>query len=261
MKPVKFADGFLVYQKLFTDLLRRESPVTLWQLTPQGERLVNMCTLIGYKPDAMLLRFGLRDDSVSFGEGPVMAWVEDGGALFKTSLLAQGDKKAELVLPEELCFLEGQDIHVIKGSLPGVDTSPWRVKSYAAPDRSSRDMAIFEGELAAMGVDEEDKLFAGKREAPRKRVPGNRQIRVTLEGVGAEGDYRLFDLSRGGLAFVAFGEKDFPKGAHVHVVEFDSKRLDEPLVGEVMSVRELDGSGEWKVGVKFVEEMAPGHAG
>ena len=88
------------------------------------------------------------------------------------------------------------------------------------------------------------------------RSKGERRIKVCVEGDHDTAlEHVLYDLSRGGLAFVVEVEDHFKKGDTIHVLEIEKARLDSPLVGEVMSVRALYVNEGFKVGVKFVDEI------
>ena len=51
-------------------------------------------------------------------------------------------------------------------------------------------------------------------------------------------------------------EDTFKKGQHVEVTAMEGQDLDEPFIGEVMSVRSLAPEDVgWKVGIKFVDEV------
>ena len=56
------------------------------------------------------------------------------------------------------------------------------------------------------------------------------------------------------MGFVSFDETEFPKGSDIRVVGFNDFELDDPLFGQIMSIRPIDGVlSEFKIGVKFSE--------
>lgn len=121
------------------------------------------------------------------------------------------------------------------------------------PKQSDRDRSIFEQELSFVSLDEEDKLYADKRNAPRARPPEGKMVTMSNERAGKDGTYSLFDLSRGGLAVLVFEGKDYQSGDKVEIKAFDDQVLDEPMIAEVKSVREADDQGlQFKVGMQFV---------
>ena len=126
-----------------------------------------------------------------------------------------------------------------------------RVKSMA--QRSNRDQQLLKSEFG-LTVDEEDKLYADQRAAPRARPKDDKWVRL-VKGVSETPlPYKLFDLSQGGMGFVSFDETEFPKGSDIRVVGFNDFELDDPLFGQIMSIRPIDGVlSEFKIGVKFSE--------
>jgi hypothetical protein len=160
-------------------------------------------------------------------------------------VLIRGSIGEDLAKPWKTKRIDTSPIHK-----PGTTHDVMRVKSMA--QRSSRDQTLLKSEFG-LSVDEEDKLYADKRSAPRARPKDDKWVRVvkTLDETAAL-PYKLFDLSQGGMGFIAFDENEFPKGSDIHVVGFNDFSLDDPLFGKIMSIRPIDGAtSEFKVGVKF----------
>lgn len=134
-----------------------------------------------------------------------------------------------------------------------LEASPDYMKVKSMSERSSRDQDFLKNEFTEeLSLEEEEKMFADKREAPRARPKEAKWVKV----VGSESNevflLRLFDLSQGGISFVTLEPHHFPKGTIVKVVGFSEFDLDDPLVGEVLSHRTVDDLGiEFKIGVKF----------
>lgn len=122
-------------------------------------------------------------------------------------------------------------------------------------NQSARDKAIFEEELSFISLDEEDKLYADKRGAPRARPPEGKMVTMQVaDGSRDGGAYTLFDLSQGGLSVLSFSESDYKSGELVHIQAFDTRVLDEPMLAEVKSVRSADDQGiQFKIGMQFVD--------
>jgi hypothetical protein len=245
---VTLEDGFLVYQKTFTALQRKKSPVVGWQLGADGKRSVEHVILAYYNSESRTLRFTLTDaKKLPFNEGIVYFWVEEEKLIFKSPLLKDG----LVAVPSELKFLDGPDLQVLKG---GNASGEGKLLAVVG-GRSSRDRETLTASITAMTPEDEDKMYGSIREAPRRRATGDRKIRLhVLHDEAAAATYNLFDLSRGGLAFVCSVESAFQRGQIVHVIEVEASKLDDPLAGEVMSVRPLDEGG-FKVGIKFVDEI------
>lgn len=260
MKNVKADDGFLVFQKFFTDLLRQEAEVVVWQVsTVDGKRTVHRSVVTSFKYDQG--RIHLQDKegkAFDFTDDVLFCWAEKDGVIFKTQKIPIEGSGLSLKLPDQLSFLEGPELNVIPGAtVLKTNIDPWKVKRLAnGEERTGHDQEILSQGLEAMSQSDEDKMFAGKREAPRVRAKGNKRIKVCVAGdPDLALEMPLFDLSRGGLAFVCEVEDHFVKGQMVHVLEIEKSQLDSPLVGEVMSVRKLDEEEGHKVGIKFVEEL------
>lgn len=259
MKNVTAEEGFLVFQKFFTDLLKQELEVVVWQVsTTDGQRRVHRSVLTSFKYDQGRLHLQEKDGKAfEFHDDVLFCWAEKDGVIFKSRPISSEGHGLSLELPEKLCFLEGPELNVIKGAtVLKTNIEAWHVKRLPGGERTGHDKEILQQGLDAMSSAEEEKLFAGKREAPRVRAKGDKRIRVCVAGdPDLALDLPLFDLSRGGLAFVIEVEDHFKKGDVIHVLEVEKTQLDSPLIGEVMSVRALDGEDGYKVGVKFVDEI------
>lgn len=141
----------------------------------------------------------------------------------------------------------------VKGSGPSQEANV--VKAKAMSQRSNRDRDFLKKEFdPTSSLEAEEKMFASKRESPRARPKKDKWVKVQRKGDSQIHFLRLFDLSRGGMGFIALGDQDFPKGSDIHVLGFDEFDLDDPIVGKVMSLRPLDDTQiEFKIGVKFSE--------
>ncbi len=130
-------------------------------------------------------------------------------------------------------------------------STKWAVKSMSAADT-----ALFEEELSYITLEEEDKQFEGMRSAPRAKPPEGKMVTVQeLNDIRPKGTYPLYDLSRGGFAFLVFSKDEFNAGETVKILAFDTKKFDEPMLAIVKSVREADQMGiQYKVGCQFDQE-------
>lgn len=269
MRVIKSDSGFLAYQKIFKQMLASASRLVVWQLRPgSGGRVIAGSFLNSFQLEKKLLHF----DKSSF-EGldqnlPLFCYSEDGLFIFKTSITEIRDKVFSAAVPEEIKLLEDLDVTFIKGSC-GVDLATvlkvkrikvdderqsdyLKIKSMR--DRSSRDQEFLNNEFGAKSLDEEDKLFADKRESPRARPKQDKHVKVMGENSDEVHTFRLFDLSRGGIGFLCVDPSLFPKGSQIRVVGFEDFDLDDPLLGRVMSHRPVDESEvEFKIGCKFDE--------
>lgn len=268
MRVIKSDTGFLVYQKIFKQLISDQSQVVVWQIAESGEREVSHSILNSFHSESKSLHFQLNDPTKVQQTLPLYCYSEDGQLIFKTQIKEVRESNFSVDFPDEIKLLEDPEVTQIRSSV-GIDLSDiWRVKRLSnnpdiiEPDimrvksmaeRSTRDQDILNQEFG-VSVDEEDKLFADKRESPRARPKDDKWVKVAKFQSNGPGRYRLFDLSRGGMGFIAPNDLDFPKGTDVHIMGFDEFDLDDPLLGKVMSVRPIDESQkEFKIGVKFSE--------
>ncbi len=269
MRIINSDTGFLVFRKLFQQLLSSQSPVVIWQtIAPTGNKLRCYSQLSSFHFDSKKLYFSPSEGDFSqFSLGPIFLYSEQEQIIFKSNLQNQTETLC-LEMPEELKLLEDPEVTHIRGAL-GIDLQEiWKVKRLnvdkinqqmrgnlqvkSLSQRSGNDKQILNDELFVT-VDEEDKLFADKRESPRARPKQQKYVMLQNEA-GDTARFPLFDLSQGGMGFLVFDEALFPKSSMVYVYAIDAKVLDDPLIGKVMSVRSMDEAKiEFKVGVKFEE--------
>ncbi|MFP5458578.1 MAG: PilZ domain-containing protein [Bacteriovoracia bacterium] len=258
MRNVSVRESFDAFKKFFNELAQTQAPLVVWQLSAGGERIVHRSQLTELELDEGFLHVSEHDDQgYAFEEsGIIYCYSETSGVIFKSRPMAIAGVMAQIKLPDEIIYLEDEDIYRIKGST-GVDlsTAPWKVKRLGG--RSERDEAIFSEQLASITLSEEDKLFADKREAPRARPKVDKIVTCEIAGDQATSqNFKLFDLSRGGLGIHVLVDGVFHKGSYVHITAMEGQELDQPLIGEVMSVRDLAPEDVgWKVGLKFIDKI------
>lgn len=267
MRVIKSDSGFLAYQKIFRHIQSNHSPVVIWQVSESGERNVSESRLNSFHLETKLLHFELPSDYEVKTNLPLYCYSEDGQFIFKTDIKDIKSNVFSLQVPEEIKLLEDPDVTFIKGA-SGVDLAPvWRTKRMqldeeqkpdymvvkSMSERTSRDQDYLNMEFQ-LTVDEEDKMYADKRETPRARPKKEKWVKVMSESSDQNHYLKLFDLSQGGMAFITTTPDDFPKGTKVLVMGFDEFDLDDPLVGQVMSHRPIDENQvEFKIGCKFDE--------
>lgn len=269
MRLIKSEMGFLFYEKILKQLMSRQTKLVVWQVSPYtGGRQVAHSHINSYNLETKNIFIELEGPALLDSEQPVFCYAPDGPIIFKTEISEVVNLVMNLKLPSEMKLLEDPDITFVKGAVGQAISDVWHVKSLdvgsadLGPDvmkvksmaqRSLRDQELLNNEMG-LSIDEEDKLFADKRESPRARPKDDKWVKVAKPEGGEGLIYKLFDLSRGGLGFISFDEMEFTKGSLIHVVGFNDFSLDDPLVGKVMSIRPMDGNvGEFKIGVKFSE--------
>lgn len=267
MRVIKPDTGFLYYEKIFKQLMANQCDVVVWQVSPEnGERQISHTRINAFHMESKRIYFEAGTEENVSTSLPLYCYAEDGPLIFKATI-HEVSSGVCIGLPDEIKLLEEPDVVVVRGSKGSQISDVWRTKRldtspvHSGPDimkvksmseRSTRDQDLLNNEFG-LSVDEEDKLFADKRESPRARPKDDKWVKVAkFQGDGPQ-VFKLFDLSRGGMGFVTFDEHEFPKGSTIHVVGFNDFDLDDPLVGKVMSIRPIDGEVEFKVGVKFSE--------
>lgn len=265
MKVINSENGFLVYQKIFSALQANRLELIAWQVRPDsGER--HRCNMLisAYNMETKSLH--LEQDSatqVRMDQNlSIYFYSDDAQIIFKCAPQEIRDTNVSVRQPDEIKLLDEPDVNIVREKI-GLPKREWsyrnvnfddlgegfmRVKSMV--ERSSRDQEFLNQEFAPVSLDEEEKMFAGKRETPRARPKTDKKVRIHIGG--EDRIYKLFDLSQGGMGFLTNVADEFVANSQVQVVGFDDFKLDDPLIGTVKSVRQIEGIElEFKVGVKF----------
>ncbi len=261
MKLINPETGYLNYVKIFREV-QKGHKVVIWQVEEAGKRRVCETLLVSYNVDNKLMHFLPGDEILEFSL-PVYFYIESEQIIFKSSIISLTPSDISVLFPAEMRLLDESDEsmnfkknHVstlwVSKSSGRVEHINDFVKVKSMRERSSRDQDFLNTEFDPVSLDEEDKLFAEKRESPRVRPKADKLVRVVVKGETKLNTLKLFDLSRGGMGFLTFKPSSFPKGAEVFIMGFDTFDLDDPLVGTVMAHRAVDESNaEFKVGVRF----------
>lgn len=268
MRVIKSDSGFLAYQKIFKHVQANNSVIVVWQFMPEtGKR-----TVIETKVNSFHMESGVINLQMPFGttilfDLPIYCYSEEGRFIFKTEIQEIRSSVFSIALPPEIKVLEEPDATGISGRV-GVDLSTkWKSKripieekqekSYmivkAMRERSSRDQEFLSNQFIPT-LDEEDKMYADKRETPRSRPKIDKFVKIKSQDNEEIHSLKLFDLSRGGIGFITFDTHLFPKGSSVQVVGFEEFNLDDALIAIVMSHRAVDDTEiEFKIGCKFAD--------
>ena len=264
MKVLNPEPGFSSYLRIFKEVQGLKQKVVVWQVTPLG-RVVCDTLLISYSADNMTINILPGTETLNPGL-PLYFYLEEEQVIFKSKIESIGAKFIAVGFPREMRILDESEesvnfkknhlstMWVTKTANTSVDRFNDHVRVKSMSERSSRDQDFLNGEFNPVNLDEEDKLFADKRESPRVRPKADKLVKVVRKGESKVHVMKLFDLSRGGMGFLTFSPADFPKGTEIFVTGFDAFELDDPLVGTVMAHRSVDESNvEFKIGVKFNE--------
>lgn len=270
MRVIKSDTGFLAYQKIFKRIHSDNSVIVLWQLLPEtNQRNVFESNLISFHPESGLLYFNRSSDAQINQNLSVFCYSEDGQFIFKSTLHEVRSQALVLRYPVEMRLLEEPDLTIIESN-SGVNISTiWKSKKFSYQDisgpdfmvvksmaqRSARDQEFLASELGnGVTLDEEDKIYAEKRESPRARPKLEKFVKIKSPATEEVHVLRLFDLSQGGIGFLTMEPLLFPKESEIRVVGFKEFDLDDPLIAKVMSQRAVDDTQiDYKIGCKFVE--------
>ena len=266
MRTLKLDNDSTHFQKIFKELKATQASVVTWQVD-EGKRIILGSRLISFHIDAGKLHFEFTEDGKMSSSLPLYCYAEDGQLIFKSKVLELKGRKFSITVPDEIMLLDEPDVTDIrknlnisttwKGRRYGLNTENLgsdfiSVRSPSMAQRSVRDLDFLNSEF--LSVDDEDKLFADKRESPRARPKGNKRVKIIVPDFDQPLAFRLFDLSRGGLGFLVGDENLFERGSKIQIVGFDEFNLDDPLIGEVMGIRPMDEAHlEFKVGIKFAD--------
>lgn len=268
MRVIKSDSGFLAYQKIFKHVQTNNSVMVVWQVMPEtGERLISETRLNSFHLESGLIHLEMPSENVITSELPIYCYSEEGQFIFKTEIHDIKSAVFSIGLPAEIKLLESPDVEVIKGR-SGLDISTvWKTKRMrldeepqknymvvkSMRERSSRDQEFLTNQFTPT-LDEEDKLYADKRETPRARPKIDKFVKIKSEVNEEVHLLKLFDLSQGGIGFITMEAHLFPKGSTIRVVGFEEFNLDDALVAQVMSQRAVDDTEiEFKIGCKFAE--------
>lgn len=270
MKVIESDSGFLAYQKIFKHMQQSGRILVVWQVHPDGVRSVTETRLNAYYMETKQLHFDLPSGHQLDHKLPLYLYSEDGQFIFKTTINELSKKVITLAHPQKIIMLDDLDATTISGKT-GIDLSPiWKVKRLkldeqpdngefdylfkSMSERTSRDQDFLSAQFAKVPLDEEDKLFAELRGSPRARPKNDKTVKVSTFNNKDVFEFKLYDLSTGGISFITVAKSVFIKGSKIKIVGFDEFMLDDPLIAEVMSERPVDETMvEFKIGCKFDE--------
>lgn len=265
MKVITPDQGYSSFLKIFKEVQGLKHKVVIWQLGEGGRRIVSETVFISYSGDTKTINLLPVPEALNPAL-PLYFFIEASEVIFKARIESMGQKFIAVDFPNEIRTLDDseesirfQKNHlstnwVTKTASSSVDRINDLVRVKSMKERSTRDQDFLNTEFNPVNLDEEDKIYADKRESPRVRPKGDKLVKVVRKGESKLHVMKLFDLSRGGMGFLTFTPDHFPKGSEIYVTGFDAFELDDPLIGTVMAHRAVDETNvEFKIGVKFNE--------
>ncbi|MGE3611830.1 MAG: PilZ domain-containing protein [Bacteriovoracaceae bacterium] len=228
--------------KILSELIEAQEELMIWQVSSSGHRAINSVVIQSFQVETGLVHFKLNKNFPINANWPLYFYSEKLKLIFKSDSLTS----SSIRIPTEIKILQDSEVvELMKG---------FEVKMKIMTERSVRDQDFLQNEFEMLDLDDEDKMYADKRESPRARAKSNRWVKIRKKNSLKLDLCRIFDLSRGGLGFLTISPTDYPKGMEVFIVGFDEFDLDDPLHGEIVSQRPTDDSeSEFKVGIKFID--------
>ncbi len=265
MKVITPEQGFSSFLNIFKEVQGLKQKVVVWQLVEGGRRVITDTLFISYSGDTKTINI-LPPAEVLNPTLPLYFFIDASEVIFKSKIQVMGTKFIAVDFPNEIRKLDESEESiafkknhlstnwVTKTATSSVDRFSDHVRVKTMKERSSRDQDFLNSEFNPVNLDEDDKIYADKRESPRVRPKGEKLVKVVRKGESNVHIMKLFDLSRGGMGFLSFTPDHFPKGSEIYVTGFDAFELDDPLIGTIMAHRAVDETNvEFKIGVKFNE--------
>lgn len=269
MRVIDSDTGAEEYQRIFRFLQLHQTVLVTWQVNEEGKRQISSTTLGSFQIQTQSISFSFKEMTTLNPSLPVFFYAEDAQFIFKTNSHELKGSQLVTPFPPQIKLIDEDEVDSIQHKV-GVDISTtWRTRklflegpekysSYMGQkpkrmkERSARDIDFLKDELDMLSLDEEDKMFADKRESVRVRPKGGKIVKLMLKDDPNVHVARLFDLSQGGMAFISHDAEIFPKASEVIIIGFGEFDLDDPLLGTIMSHRPIDDSqNEFKIGIKF----------
>ena len=264
MRVIEKEKDLATFQKIFKQLQNGQG-LLIWQISDDGKRDVCDSKLESFHLSSRKIRFILQSSNNFSIGSTVYCYSEEQQLIFKTSVEELKETHFIGPYPEEIRLLDESEVGDMRDRIQtfwktkristekdDLGSDYMRVKSMA--QRSSRDQAHLNKEFGESSADAEERFFADKRSSPRAKPKGDKWVKVLRVGEVESELFKLTDLSRGGLGFIVYNEDQFVKNSIIKILGFEQFDLDDPLIGTVMSVRQLnDSDTEFKVGIKFDE--------
>ena len=277
MKILNKADSKEI-ESFFAQVIGADDIVVIWQFNPNKNRRVIYNTLlnnVSFENETMsfVLVPESSNEKLEVLPTDLYFYIENRQAIFKSEYISTQANYLTVTVPNEIRLLDEsneQDEQTLKSVRKNIGKDRLSKSARMVLNsktehiqtkmivkfKSQSDQLLFEKELEYISPDEEDRIFAVHREAPRARAHKGKKIVIARR---TRSDYiekfELYDLSRGGFAYVVNLEIHFTAGDIINVVGFDHEEFENPMIAKVMGVRPLDELGtQHKVGCKFLDE-------
>ncbi|MCO4793851.1 MAG: PilZ domain-containing protein [Bacteriovoracaceae bacterium] len=127
-----------------------------------------------------------------------------------------------------------------------------RKVTFSRPPQLSKLDSEFVQSLELIEIENEQENMH-MRQTPRMQAKGNKRVGVQKANDPLERlrEYALYDMSQTGAGFIVDNPALYERGHKVVLLTMNGKKLDSPLRGRIMAVRQMDDDEEFKVGVMF----------
>ena len=127
-----------------------------------------------------------------------------------------------------------------------------RKVTFSRPERLSRLDNEFIESLELIEIENEEANMH-MRQTPRMQAKGDKKVGVqkATDPLERIREYPLYDMSQTGAGFLVDNPALYERGQKIILKTMSGKKLDAPLRGRIMSVRQMDDDEEFKVGIMF----------
>jgi hypothetical protein len=228
--------------KFFTDSARDKAEVLLWQLNEdKSKREIHEAKLTHFDPKKSEFYFtkAALAEEFNYNETIIYVHFKKIGALLKVAPSHSDSSEVKTTAPDSVIFMN---------KVPEILTE-------SPVEETKSDSDILEENMIYMTLDEEDKFYEDKREAPRARPNISKVVHILRQDNNQELFFDLFDLSRGGLSVLIPNDYVFSVGEKIAILGFNMDRFDNPISAEIMNMRSLDDTDRpdfYKMGMRFI---------
>lgn len=280
VNKLKSSEHLDIMKQLFDSLQERKALVCVWQMSVSAEgkqtRNIHIAAISENSKDLESVQYQ-HEAGTDFGfTGEfVFVYSEHMRTAFKAILLECVGPKVTLGYPKEMVMLPGGDqsfmppksyldkFNLMRGEAHTETFDEFlKVRGYKVPEGGTITGKGSTEHIQTLKIEYEpgkemnqknSKHFLGMRESPRI-APKEDRYATVKRADGSEVTLRVLDLSRGGAGLALMKEDEMSKDEHVEIIAMQGKPLRKTLKGQVMAIRPMADSSQFKAGIKFVVE-------
>lgn len=285
MKTISLKTDRAEFDELMHQIIESQWDIVLWQKPPRCDERQIFFTHLEHSGD--ILEFSPPEKKVfSQLNGDIYFFCQAAQLIFKTSMRQSEEYRVDLELPAECKLLNQKEAYAyvemvrslsesliqnpanmamsfryaqthMRGKMSGTDNVGPQVAKITRLNQGLGPVSQGDFDLSMKDIpysEREESKYAAKREAPRARPKDDKKVWVRKNQQLQALEFSLFDLSQGGLSFIIDSADMFEKEEVIDITNLDQKQLDPPLVGKVASIRPIDQTSSFKVGVMFISD-------